>query len=562
MFTEPGLESMYGEDLTAVSKKHSAWSLYPVPLLAFLVVLLLYVFFFAPVTVTLDGYSHLYGGKALSWMLGGQPEAHRNYSYNSPLLPNWLCALFLAVLSNIVSNELALKLLIVLTGMALLFSLYFCIDGTLYNRHQRAQVLIVLLPFALNAYLTSGFFGFLISSSLCLFVLGLLLRHGLSMPLRFKLVVGCLLLVAYFSNPLPVIISFLFPCAYFIVEAIFQWRDGWRRSATALTRHAFDIWPWVAPACIVPWFYLRLSKAVEPHTYSVTFNLLHRSVELSRDALVAISPTPSVGTLFVVLLSLLLGGMLLCSRKMFEQDRLRFTSLTVLIVSTLVLYVFVPDEVGDAAEIANRFLLHAAFFLVLLALTSGVFEARFLTLCSLVAALSVVGFAGEYLNVSKSLAPAVDELGLGLESVPRHSRILILGYRMTPSCKGLPLLERTIPERHWALASTLKNELIVLNDYQGNTSHFPLKYLRSRLAVINEVDLRSERQRAAWFEILKTDPEVDFVVSWGTPSGITRLDNTCTNSVDPPFEEALKIRYDLAFFKKGTSRVELWRKRG
>src|ERR1035438_10711883 len=55
-------------------------------------------------------------------------------------------------LSNIFPNELALKLLIVLTGIALLSILYFCIDVSEYPRHQRAQVLIILLPFAVNAF--------------------------------------------------------------------------------------------------------------------------------------------------------------------------------------------------------------------------------------------------------------------------------------------------------------------------------------------------------------------------------------------------------------------------
>lgn len=550
---------VYGEHLDTASTKHSVWRLYPVLLFALLVALLLCLFLFAPVTVTLDGYGHLYGGEALRWMLSGQPEAHSNFSYNSLLLPNWLCAFLLAALSSIVPGELALRLLILLIGMALISSLYFCIDAALYQRHQRAQVLIVLLPFALNAYLTLGFYGFLISSSMCIFVLGLLLRHGLKMPLRLKCVTSCLLLVAYFSHPLPVVVSFLFPCACLVAEALIHWHDGWRRSTTALKQHAFDIWPWLPPACILPWFYLQCSKAAGPHAYSMTLNLRTRTVALARDALLSISPTSSVGTPFIALLSILLAGVLLCPRKLFAQNRLRFTSLTVLIVVPMVLSLIVPDQVGEGSGIVSRFLLYSAFFLALLALTRGVFDARLLTLCSLIAALSVLGFAGEYLLVSKRLAPAAAEIRLAMESVPRHSRILILGYRMSPSCEDWPLLKMSTPERHWALAGALKNELIVLNDYQADSSVFPLKYLASRYTgIINEVDLSAERKRAAWLEVLKSDPNVDFVVSWGAPSGVT----ICPSAVSPPFEEALKTRYDLLFFKQGTSRVELWRKRG
>ena len=147
-------------NLTTLPKKASIWSLYPILLLALLTASLLYVFFFAPASVTLDGYSHLYEAKVLSWMLHSHPWVHRYFSYNSPLLPNWLCTLLLAALSSIVPDELALKILIVLSAVLLLFSLYYCVDATQYCRQQRAQVLIILLPFALNAYLTLGFYGF------------------------------------------------------------------------------------------------------------------------------------------------------------------------------------------------------------------------------------------------------------------------------------------------------------------------------------------------------------------------------------------------------------------
>ena len=551
--------------LGGVSKKCSVWSLSPVLLFAFLIALLLYVFLFAPVTITLDGYSHLYLGEALRLMLGGQPQFHGAFSYNSILVPNWLDTLLLAALSAIFASELALKLQIVLIGTVLISSLYFCIDATLYHRRQRAQILIVLLPFTLNAFLSLGFYDFLISSSLCLFVLGLVLRHGLGMPLRLQCVTACLLLVAYFAHPVPVIISFLYPCAYFIADAFIHWRDGWRcYFAKALKRNALGSWPWLFPACMLTWFYLRLSRVsgwpgAQPAAGSTTFTWLHRIVALARDAFLPISPTPDVAALLNALLSILLVGVLLCPRKLFAHSPLRFTILTALLVSIMGTFLIAPDQVGDGSGIVDRFLLHFAIILVLLALSSGVFNARLLTLCSLVAALAVIGFAGEYLLISRRMAPQVAEVRSAMESIPRHSRILIMAYRMTPSpCPGPHLLNMTSPERHWAMAGALKNELIVLNDYQADFSHFPLKYLTSRDAgIINEVDTSSEQNRAAWFEALNSDPDVDFVLSWG----ISR-DPACSNSIDPPFEEALKNRYDMVFFRQGSSRVELWRKRG
>jgi hypothetical protein len=548
--------------------KLAVWRQYSALLFVSLVVLLLSLFLFLPVTVTLDGYSHLYGAQLLRSMLAGQPDVHRNFTFNSILVPNWFDALLLAALSKGIPYELALKLLMVLIGTALFSSLYFCVDAMLYPPPQRAQVLIVLLPFALNAYLTLGYYGFLISSSLCLCVLGLLLRHGLRLRLRLQFLTACLLVVAYFAHPVPVIISFLFPCAYFIADALLQWREGRLRFAATVKRHALDSWPGLPAACVIPWFYLRLAKAPPPpgldaHAHSMTFTVTHRLEMLFRDALTSIAPSANAGTLFIALLSVLLAGVVLSPRQLSRQNPLRFASLAVLVVATMIGFLLVPDQVGDGAFIANRFLLHAAIFLVLLALTGGVFSPRLLTLCSLIAALLVAGFAEEYVLAARRLEPQVAEVRSAMAQIPSHSRILILGYRMTPSsCPSLPLLQVTIPERHWALAGALKNELIVLNDYQANTSHFPLKALTSRYAgVIGEVDLTSddlsdEQKGAAWRELLKGDPGVDFIVSWG----VSRKPD-CRNSVDPPFEEELKNRYDRVFFKESRSRVELWRKR-
>jgi hypothetical protein len=246
---------------------------------------------------------------------------------------------------------------------------------------------------------------------------------------------------------------------------------------------------------------------------------------------------------------------LLCPAKLLAQDRLRFTSLIVLFMSTMVLFLIVPDHVGDGAYIANRFLLLSTFFLVLLALSNGIFDARLLTLCSFIAALVVIGFAGEYLIVSMRLAPALDEIRSAMAGIPRHSRILIMGYRMDPSCLRSPLLDTSAPERHWAMAGALKNELIVLNGSQGASSHFPLKDLTPLdLMVTLEI---SDANKAAWLDLLKSPADVEFIVSWGAPVGVS----SCRDFVPLPFGEELKTRYELVFFKQDVSRIALWRRR-
>jgi hypothetical protein len=73
-----------------------------------------------------------------------------------------------------------------------------------------------------------------------------------------------------------------------------------------------------------------------------------------------------------------------------------------------------------------------------------------------------------------------------------------------------------------------------------------------------ELDPASEEQKAAWIAALsRDDPEVDYVVSWGVPSGV----NSCPAAVGPPFEQDFAIHYDRILSQDGNSRIEVWRRK-
>jgi hypothetical protein len=217
-----------------------------------------------------------------------------------------------------------------------------------------------------------------------------------------------------------------------------------------------------------------------------------------------------------------------------------------------------PDRLGDGSGIVMRLLFHSAAFFVLLALASAAARPRLLALCSLVAALAVISFAWQYRLAARRLAPALDEVRSVLAGLPRHARVLILGYRMTPLCEGGPLLKRSFPERHAALAGAIANELIVLNDYQAHTSHFPLRHVDERYgALVDEFDGYSATQREGWLAHGNdVGGDVDYVVSWGL-SG----DALCRNTVGPPYEYSLRGAFERVRLEEGASRVALWKRR-
>jgi hypothetical protein len=238
-------------------------------------------------------------------------------------------------------------------------------------------------------------------------------------------------------------------------------------------------------------------------------------------------------------------------------DYLRFATLAGLAVMTLALSVIAPDRVGDGSEIVMRLVFHAAVFLVLLAFAGAALQPALVTLCCTLAVLWVIAFAGEYHVAARRVAPAVAEVRSAMSDIPARSRILILSHRMTPLCEGGAFLTRTFPERHAALAGAIENELIVLNDYQAHTSHFPLVHRNGRHRdVVDEFDSFSPRQREGWMEILSRADDVDFVVAWGL-SG----DPLCRNTVRAPYEYILRSAYELDRLEEGFSRVAVWRRR-
>ncbi len=529
---------------------------YPFALLLLLLGLLLSAFLLAPVTVTLDGYSHLYQAHLLRRMLASDPSTLSDFQYNSPLVPNWLSTILLAMLSTVLPGELALRLFIILIVSGFLASLYLCTAVEACDSRQRAQVLIVLLPLAVNAYVTLGFYGFLASSSLCMGVLALLLRADRRTGWRGAAVIALLLVTAYFFHPLPVMISFLYPLSGAVAARLR--RNDSDAAADRTTLRA--VWPWLPPAGLLAWFSLHTIHTGKPHPYPPIGNPVRRALQLTTpDALVSISPTPLCGALLIGLIAILAAGVLAPAEVLTARSRFQRRMLAILCALLLILFLLAPEAVGEGRGIASRILLHAALALGIAALGRGVLHDRVRTLGCVIAAASMILFSAEYLSVSHRMAPAVSELRAAMNKLPKSSRILVLAYRLTPSCPRSPLLERVLPERHWAMAAATASGSVVLNDYEAATTVFPLRYANPRFAsVTGEFRPTSAKQVAAWSDVLKRgDRDVDFIVSWGVPGA-----DRCPSRTAAPLLELLGIHYERVFAREGSSRVTLWRRRG
>ena len=329
-------------------------------------------------------------------------------------MPDWLGTAVLAVLASVMPGKMAMAAMMTLVSAGLLAGLYSCAAGlsdAKWSRQQRSQVLLILTPLAICEFLTLGFWGFLISSALCFHVMGKLLRGGTRADLNRQVRIAVMLALAYWAHPLPVMLSGVFQGYLFVIE---QWQasggqiTSWKDT---LTKFAEAVWPWLLPSGLCVWFAVRLiSLEVAPIGVPSMTVFRNRLLDLVHmNGLLDMSPTPTSGGVFVLLLGVLSAGAALTRGRLYPPAKSISTFTLILVVA----YVLVPDTVGSGSSIAIRILFNLVAFVTLLALSPGGMEAGHLALCSLLAAVCVLSFGGEYLLVSKRLGPALGRCGSG-----------------------------------------------------------------------------------------------------------------------------------------------------
>lgn len=531
----------------ASDKTSRAWA-------ALLIAFVVAVYLFSPVTVSLDGYSHLYNAYALNWTLTDQANATNYFSLNSPFIPNWIVSLLLIGLSFVLPAEFALKLFVISTFLFLYASLLLFAREMRSPRPLPGYAYIVFLPLTLNVFFSWGFFGFLIGTSLCLVAVSLFLNPAYRTRLSSQVVLFVLLLSAYFSNPFPALLSFLFPLAslgYVLYRERQLSPDFWMEVRLA--------WPWAPIAGLVLWFskVLDSSGGAKISVLAGLADVLReriQSVASGQGFSIAFSGT--VANLLPVIVILLVAVFVLDPWYNKTANR-KFVVPLVVFGATSFLYFVAPSGAGKGSYIAERILLISILSFAAITLAHVQMAPRIVLLCSLLATAYIFLFGAEYALVARRMAPAVRELQNATQTLPSGSSALILTYELAPGCGRWPLLNQVKPERHWALAASLNPQLIVLNNYEPAISIFPLSYRDNRFAPIGlEFEPLSDQSRQNWTKALsEPGPDLQLVISWGIPSG-----GAACKPIEPPFQDLLRKRFGQIFAKKGYSQISIWRR--
>lgn len=519
-----------------------------------LISLIIGIYLLSPVTVSLDGYSHLYNAYALGWTITDQVGAPNYFSLASAFMPNWLVPLLLLGLSLLLPAELALKLLVIFTFICLYVSLLLFVRAMTSPRALPGYVYVVLLPFALNVFFVFGFYGFLISTALSLLAFSLFLSPTYKTRTSSQVALFLLLAAAYLSNPFAVLMTFLFPAASL---GYVLYRE--RRLSSIVWQEVWPVWPWVPIGSLMIWFSGMLSSSGGSEISEragLTQVFRERTLSITTGQGFPVASTDTVANLLLIIVTLLLAVFVL-NRWNNEAKNRRFIVPMMVFGATSFLYFVAPGQVGNGGNIPERILLLAILYFAAIMLAHVPIPPRMATMCSLLAVVSIFLFGLEYVLVARRLAPAMSELKSATKPLPPGSSVLVLSYPLAPGCGRWPLLNRARPERHWALAAFIDPKLIVLNNYEAAYSIFPMNYRDYRFAsIINEFDPQSDRLTQEWTKVLsQPGPDPQFVISWGIPSGGAKCE-----AIEPPLQEPLHNNFDQIFAAKGTSHVAIWRR--
>lgn len=510
---------------------------------------------FATVPLSLDGPSHVYNGFILRHLLAGDPDYTAQFHFNSIFVPNWLASLLTAGVAALVGTRWAVVLINVALVLLILFTLErLASRATSSDRLtiNRGYVMAILMAPTLNVFLLYGFWGFLISSAFCFIAISLIEERTAQ---KRRVLIGFLVLLGWWAHPLPVVLTSLIPLVGYIRALWNSTRNGVNNVGQLTHRFLIDIMPWVIAAILIIGFTLSLSKVDNGIAINHWQESTKRLMNITRPGGLSDS-SATAGGIFTVFIGMIGVGAFAGGT---NQNSSRWQMAVVAWLLAIMYFVF-PDAIGNAFYISIRILWFFIIVLTVLAVSGSLrTNPAYMRAGAITATVIALLFSAEYFMSGRRMLPSFEELRPAIEKLPKHSKVLVLGYRLQPNCPRTRIIRETSPEAHLALLSIANRSIMVLNDYEATTGHFPLEYNDRKFSTIARGDFRfTADDEAKWAQALKIADSGTYLLSWGIPNGASL--QYCMEHVAPPLQWQLRDGYTLVYEHEGQAHTQLWRR--
>jgi hypothetical protein len=418
-----------------------------------------------------DGPAHVYNARLLLLLLQGRlPEAQPFYTLHLSPFPNWTSHAVLAALCTFLSPGLAERLLLTAYALALPLAFRYALGGI---RRDASPLAWLVLPFVYNKWLHEGFYNRSLALVPLLLALGYYLRRRGRLSLRESCVLGAAALGSYFTSAtsLVALALTLGPLAVAFAReddpAILA--RPWRARLPGLLA--------LVPACAL---LVAFDLGQQPQTTGPGPALTERALYLG--GLYDVVAYDRSEAWIAAALAALLGASLAAAVVARVRARRRSWTDALLASAALlaVLYLVVPQVTipGVRSEPQHvRLSLHV-LLATLLWITASVPRrlARPLAAGALAIALALTLVR---LPTYRALASLVDEQ-LSLASfIPRGAVFLPVSF----DYEGLGVVHRPIPEEwivgplwHAGARVAAARDLVLVDNYEAATLHFPLRY--------------------------------------------------------------------------------------
>ena len=451
---------------------------------------------------TTDGPTHVYNAGILIELLTGGHDAPRFTEYfelNPRLVPNWTGHALLALLMTVLAPAAAEKLLV--SGYILLFlgGLRYLVQSV---QPGRGWVAFLGLPLVYHWPLQMGFYNFSYSLALFVIAVGFWWRRRASLTLRGALALHALLVLCYFSH---VVSHLLALAAIGVLWLVGSRSEGWGRRLLRLSmlapQLALSLWfVWAqggeAPrlggrAFAASWLYLR--------KLGVLWTFSWEQIELGT----------AVAALFgaLVVITLLRENV----RREGRRLRLCFTEVDgflLLAVLFTVIFFVAPDAASGGGFLAQRLCLFP--FLAVIPWVSGRWGRAGRGVIVGLLALATLWNVGFQTRWYRLLDREVQAFSSGLETVPRHARIVPLLFDRSGPADNAPFLW------HASARTALDRKLLDWDNYEAGTDYFPLRFKPT----VDRPDLVPLYLTPARVDLRPWHDRVDYIYAWKMPPGV------------------------------------------
>jgi hypothetical protein len=404
---------------------------------------------------TSDGPEHLYN----SWILhdlvfGNENNVTKVYRIESHPFPNWSGHVLMAALMVVVPPLVAEKLLF--STIVLLFLAGAWMLAGAVDRRGQAYAFLAF-PFAYHLLLQAGFYNFSLGAALFPIVLAVWWRRRDRPDAKTIVLVALLLLVSYFSHPLPAVlaggsVALLWLCT-------FPGRP-WRR-------HLLHLLALIPVMAMLIWFALQRGEigATGLHTWnaSQTFQFLARTQILFTFDTRQMAFGYCMFAIYLLLIVATVMTRIPGGRRIAEADA--FLLLTLLF---LVLYVVAPDAAAGGSLVRERIAL--LIYFLPLPWFSPDLPRRAIRPMAIVLALVAAVNAAFLLHRYRTFDRLITQFVRSTAPIPAGTTLLPLNFERQPRDSYVGYLV------HAAAYAAIERRLIDLDNYEARTGYFPISF--------------------------------------------------------------------------------------